>query len=78
MKTQYVTAPALLIWYLMIPAASPTAVLVAAPLSEWTDTASYGSAENCDSVLTVLKQDAFTQAQYDCLPDSSRANLCHA
>jgi hypothetical protein len=71
-------ATSLVIWHLMIPAASPAAVLVAAPLSEWNNAASYDSAENCESVLTMLKEDSFTQAQYDCLPDRSRENLCYA
>jgi hypothetical protein len=78
MKTHHAAAFALVVWHLMIPSASPNAILVAAPVSEWILSASYDSAENCESVLTVLKNDAFTQAQYDCVSDNSRANLCHA
>jgi hypothetical protein len=78
MKTHYAAATALVVWHLMIPAASPTAVLVTAPLSQWIRTASYDSADSCESVLITLKNDAFAQARNDCLPDSSRENLCHA
>src|SRR5215472_16377747 len=78
MKTLYAAAFALVVWRLMIPSAGSNAILIAAPLSEWTLSASYDSAESCESVLTALKNDAFTQAQYDCLSDRSRANLCHA
>src|SRR5215469_1407595 len=78
MKTRYAAALALVVWRLMIPSAGSNAILIAAPLSEWTLSSSYDSAESCESVLTALKTDAFTQAQYDCLSDRSRANLCHA
>jgi hypothetical protein len=78
MKTHYAAAFGLVVWHLMIPSGSPSAVLVAAPLSQWTLSTSYDSAENCESVLIELKNDAFVQAQYDCLSDRSRANLCQA
>ncbi len=78
MKTHYTAAFGLVVWHLMIPSASPTAVLVAAPLSEWTLSTSYDSAENCDSDLMALKNDAFVQAQYDCLSDRSQPKLCQA
>jgi len=78
MKIHHTAAFALVVWHLMIPSASPTAVLVAAPLSEWSRSASYDSADNCESALATLKNEAFTQAQYDCVSDRSRANLCHA
>jgi hypothetical protein len=78
MKTHYAAAFALVVWHLMIPSANPTAVLVAGPLSEWSRSASYDSVDSCESALTELKNEAFTQAQYDCLSDRSRANLCHA
>ena len=78
MKTHYAAAFGLVVWHLMIPSGSPRAVLVAAPLSEWTLSTSYDSAENCESVLIELKNDAFTQAQYDCLSDRSQANSCLA
>jgi hypothetical protein len=77
MKTHHAAAFALVVWHLMIPSVSPTAVLVAAPLSEWSRSASYDSADNCESALTALKNEAFTQAQYDCLSDRSQANLCN-
>ena len=78
MKTHYAAAFGLVVWHLMIPSTSPTAVLVAAPLAEWTLSTSYDSAENCDSDLMALKNDAFIQAQFDCLSDRSQANSCQA
>ena len=77
MKTHLTAAFALVVWRLMIPSTGPTALLVAAPLSEWNRSATYDSADNCESALTTLKNEAFTQAQYDCVSDRSRANLCH-
>jgi hypothetical protein len=77
MKTHLTPAFALVVWHLMIPSGGPTAVLVAAPLSQWSRSATYDSADNCESALTALKNEAFTQAQYDCVSDRSRANLCH-
>ena len=78
MKTHYAAAFGVVVWHLMIPSTSPSAVLVAAPFSEWTLSTSYDSAENCDADLMALKNDAFTQAQYDCLSDRSQANSCLA
>jgi hypothetical protein len=77
MKTHLTAAFALVVWHLMIPSAGPAAILVAAPLSEWRPSATYDSADNCESALAALKNEAFAQAQYDCLSDRSRANLCH-
>jgi hypothetical protein len=77
MKTHLTAAFALVLWHLMTPSPGPTALLVAAPLSEWNRLATYDSADNCESALTALKNEAFTQAQYDCVSDRSRANLCH-
>ena len=77
MKTHLTAAFALVVWHLMIPSAGPTALLAAAPLSEWSRSATYDSADNCESALTALKNEAFTQAEYDCLSDRSLAYLCH-
>jgi hypothetical protein len=77
MKAHLTAAFALVVWHLMVPSAGPTALLVAAPLSEWSSLATYDSADNCESSLTALKNEAFIQAQYDCVSDRSLANLCH-
>ena len=77
MKIRHAAALALVGWHLMIPSVSPTAALIAAPLSQWNRWASYDSVDNCDSAMVELKNEAFSQAQYDCLADHSRADLCH-
>lgn len=77
MRTHHAAAFALVVWHLMTPSVSPSVVLVPAPLSEWSRSASYDSADNCDSALIALKNEAFTQAEYDCLSDRSLAYLCH-
>jgi len=77
MKTRHAATLALVGWHLMIPSVNPTTVLVAAPLSQWSRWASFDSAENCVSALSELKNEAFFQAQYDCLADRSLAALCY-
>jgi|SRR5271155_4713508 len=77
MKLLHSAGLALVGWYLIVPSFNPAALLISEPVSEWNHWASYYSAKSCESALNELKDEAFAQAQYDCLTDRSRSDLCH-
>jgi hypothetical protein len=71
---RHAAALALVAWYLMMPPNKR----VDAPLSAWTVSRSYDSAEACQSAQSQNRdQAAAKQNQYDSMTDQQRRNLEH-
>src|SRR5271157_3117240 len=74
MNLRHTAALALVAWYLMLPPNKKDD----APLSEWTVSRSYDSAETCQSAQTNNRDQAAAKLkQYDSMTDQQRRNLEH-
>jgi hypothetical protein len=74
MNPRHAAALAIVGWYLMIPPNKRDD----APLSEWTVSRSYDSAEACQSAQNKNRDQAAAKLkQYDSMTDQQRSNLEH-
>jgi len=74
MKPRHVVALALAGWYLMVPTSKKND----APLSEWTISQSYASAEACQSAQNKNRDQAAAKLKtYDSMTDKQRRDLQH-
>ena len=74
MKSRHVAALALIGWYLMMPPSKKND----APLSEWTISQSYASAEACQSAQNKNRDQATAKLKtYDNMTDKQRRELQH-
>ena len=74
MKPRHVAALALAGWYLMVPTSKKND----APLSEWTISQSYASAEACQSAQNKNRDQVAAKLKtYDSMTDKQRRDLQH-